>query len=389
MKIRRMIPVQHRKIIGIIASAAAAICCVLPNTSIVKEETKTVSAAEKTSVYDEYLDWSQLDSRWGATPMGSTTIRKSGCLITSLAIMAVHSGSIDSAAMANMGITDIEQFNPGVLANAYTSVGGFSYGGAISSWGTISNLIPQIKFGKDAYFASTNKTAVAEELKGMLDEGWHVVARVNNGGFHWVYITGVGDDGSITMCDPAKDTHDLYEGYPGGLQGEYWQLKGTNPVSVTPAPPVTEPPTIPQPTEPVMDESEAGEYYVTASDLTAVTAERGAGTVQTVLKSGNVINIAGTIDGFGMVVSEDFSGWVDMTLLQPTKGETNSRGDINGDGVVDKYDLALISAYLMQSAESPDGVSTLCSGELRAADINGDGEVDNADLEVYLAAIQK
>lgn len=389
MKIRRMIPVQHRKIIGIIASAAAAICCVLPNTSIVKEETKTVSAAEKTSVYDEYLDWSQLDSRWGATPMGSTTIRKSGCLITSLAIMAVHSGSIDSAAMANMGITNIEQFNPGVLANAYTSVGGFSYGGAISSWGTISNLIPQIKFGKDAYFASTNKTAVAEELKGMLDEGWHVVARVNNGGFHWVYITGVGDDGSITMCDPAKDTHDLYEGYPGGLQGEYWQLKGTNPVSVTPAPTVTEPPTIPQPTEPVMDESEAGEYYVTASDLTAVTAERGAGTVQTVLKSGNVINIAGTIDGFGMVVSEDFSGWVDMTLLQPTKGETNSRGDINGDGVVDKYDLALISAYLMQSAESPDGVSTLCSGELRAADINGDGEVDNADLEVYLAAIQK
>lgn len=389
---------QKKKIIGIITSAAAAICCVLPNTSIVKEETKTVSAAETFSIYDEYLDWSQLDSRWGATPMGGTTIRSSGCLLTSLAIMAVHSSSIDSKAMANMGITDIEQFNPGVLANAYTSVGGFSYGGAISSWGTITTLVPQIQFGKDAYFASTEKTAVAKELKSKMDEGWHIIARVNNGGYHWVYITGVGDDGSIIMCDPAKDTHDLYEGYSGGLQGEYWQLKGTNPVSVTPdipkeepvtTEPPTEPPTIPQPTEPVMDESEAGEYYVTASDPTAVTADQGAGAVQTVLKSGNVINISGTIDGFGMVVSEDFSGWVDMALLQPTKGETNSRGDINGDGVVDKYDLALISAYLMQSAESPDGVSTLCSGELRAADINGDGEVNNADLEVYLAAIQK
>ncbi len=388
---------QHKKIIGIITSAAAAVCCILPNTPIVKEEAKTVSAAETVSIYDEYLDWSQLDSRWGATPMGGTTIRNSGCLITSLSIMAVHSGSIDSAAMANMGITDIEQFNPGVLANAYTSVGGFSYGGAISSWGTINTLIPQIQFGKDDYFASTEKTAVAQELKSKMDEGWHIIARVNNGGYHWVYITGVGADGSITMCDPAKDTHDLYEGYSGGLQGEYWQLKGTNPVSVTPevtkeeptaTQPAAETVTAPQTTEPVIDESTAGEYYVSSADIAAVTDGRGDGVVQTALKNGNVIKISGTADGFGRIVSEDLDGWVDMTLLQPTKNEQNAIGDINGDGTVDKYDLALISSYLQQSAELPDGVSTLCSGELEAADINSDGEVNGSDLVLYLKIIQ-
>ncbi len=391
---------QHKKIIGILTSAAAAICCVLPNTPIVKEEAGTVSAAETASIYDEYLDWSQMDSRWGATPMGGTTIRSSGCLITSLSIMAVHSGSIDSAAMANMGITDIEQFNPGVLANAYTSVGGFSSGGAISSWGTINTLIPQIQFGKDDYFVSTEKTAVAQELKSKMDDGWHIIARVNNGGYHWVYITGVGSDGSITMCDPAMDTHDLYEGYSGGLQGEYWQLKGKNPTSVTPVittQPVTTtqttttttpPATTTQTAEPEIDVSAAGEYYVAAADMASVTAERGAGAVRTVLKSGNVINISGAVDGFGKVISADFDGWVDMGLLEPTRNEANGTGDINGDGAVDKYDLALISAYLRQSEELPDGVSTLCSSELKSADISGDGKVDADDLALYLKIIQ-
>ncbi|MCM1528531.1 MAG: dockerin type I domain-containing protein [Alistipes sp.] len=391
---------QHKKIIGILTSAAAAVCCVLPNTSIVKEETKAVSASETVSIYDEYLDWSQMDSRWGATPMGGTTIRSSGCLITSLAIMAVHSDSIDSTAMANMGITDIEQFNPGVLADAYTSVGGFSYGGAISSWGTINTLVPQIQFGKDDYFVSTEKTAVAQELKSKMDEGWHIIARVNNGGYHWVYITGVGDDGSITMCDPAMDTHDLYEGYSGGLQGEYWQLKGKNPVSVIPEAvkqPVTTTttttttsPTVTtvQESAPMLDKSEAGEYYVAAADIAAVMSERGAGAVQTALKSGNVINIAGTIDGFGKVISADFDGWIDMRLLAPTNNEKKALGDINGDGTVDKYDLALISAYLRQSEELPDGVSTLCSSELEAADISSDGKVSGDDLALYLKIIQ-
>ncbi len=229
---------QHKKLFGLFAAFLTAAYCSVPAAMAVEETEELpsiVTEISTNSIYDEYRDWSQMDSRWSATPMGGTTIRKSGCLLTSLAIMAVHSGSIDSTALDIMGITDIEQFNPGVLANAYTNANGFSYDGSIISWGTISTIIPNITFGADKYFQNTEKTAVAEELKALMADGWHIIARVNNGSFHWAYIESVGEDGSITMCDPAVDTHDLYEAYPNGLQGEYWMLKGTNPPTASAA----------------------------------------------------------------------------------------------------------------------------------------------------------
>lgn len=227
---------QCKKIMSLFAAVLTAAYCAVPSAmavEVVSEETAVtgeIAVAEfsNVSVLEEYRDWSQMDPRWSETPMGGTTIRSSGCLLTSLAIMAVHSGSIDSTAMTNMGITSIEQFNPGVLANAYTNANGFSYDGAIASWGTINTIIPNITFGADRYFQNTEKSAVAEEINALMAEGWHIIARVNNGGYHWVYIESAGADGSITMCDPAFDTHNLYEAYPNGLQGEFWMLKGTN-----------------------------------------------------------------------------------------------------------------------------------------------------------------
>ncbi len=229
---------QYKRFMSVFAAFLTAAYCAVPSAMAIDEAaepTVAVTEVSTASIYDEYRDWSQMDSRWSETPMGGTTIRRSGCLLTSLAIMAVHSGSIDSTAMSNMGITDIEQFNPAVLANAYTNANGFSYDGAIVSWGTINTIIPNITFGADKYFQNTEKTAVAQELNTLMSEGWHIIARVNNGGYHWVYIESVGADCSITMCDPAFDTHDLYEAYPNGLQGEFWMLKGTNPPSASSA----------------------------------------------------------------------------------------------------------------------------------------------------------
>ncbi len=229
---------QYKRFMSVFAAFLTAAYCAAPSAMAIEETAETtvaVTEVSAVSIYDEYRDWSQMDSRWSETPMGGTTIRRSGCLLTSLAIMAVHSGSIDSTAMSNMGITDIEQFNPGVLANAYTNANGFSYDGGIVSWGTINTIIPNITFGADKYFQNTEKTAVAQELNALMAEDWHIIARVNNGGYHWVYIESVGADGSITMCDPAFDTHNLYEAYPNGLQGEFWMLKGTNPPTASSA----------------------------------------------------------------------------------------------------------------------------------------------------------
>lgn len=359
---------QHKKILSILTAAAAAVCCALPfnQKNISSGGVMKASAA---SVLEEYREWSQLDSRWGNTPMGGTTIRRSGCLITSLAIMAVNSGSIDEAAMKNLGISSIEEFDPGVLANAYTKVGGFSSGGAIQSWGTIHTIIPEITWGTDTYFKSTEKNKVAKELRGLMDEGWHIIARVNNGGFHWVYIESVGDDDSITMCDPALDTHDLYEGYSGGLQGEYWAVKGTNPPGTFELPPAV------------------GEYFVADSEPVEIYSEMGEGTLQTVLNKGNVVNISEITDNYGFVESDDFSGWVDISLLEKAEENIEVKGDLNGDRVVDKYDLSLLNVYLQQSEQLPDGISVLTSAQLEAADLNGDGVVDLNDTREYLMLI--
>ena len=211
---------RAKKLLSVISATLTAFCLM----------TTAMPEAEAASVYDEYLSWSQLDPRWSGTSMGGgATIRNSGCLLTSLAIMAMHSGSIDSAAMGNLGISSVEQFDPGVLADAYSSVNGFSYDGAIQSWGTAHQLIPSIEWGWDDYFQSSSKSGLISEISGLMADGWHIIARVNApyGAYHWVYIRAVDSD-HIYMCDPANDCDDLYAVYPEGIQGEYWALKGAN-----------------------------------------------------------------------------------------------------------------------------------------------------------------
>lgn len=371
-----------KKILSAVSAFVMSLCFIVPTASMAEEEDVYPSAESVSgSVYDEYLSWSQLDERWGNTSMGGTTIRSSGCLLTSLAIMAVHSGSIDDEAMANLGITDIEQFSPAVLADAYTSVNGFTSGGAIASWGTAHQLIPQIEWGKDDYFTSTEKYSAASELAGMMSEGWHVIARVAlpYGGFHWVYIQDVKSDGSIVMCDPAKNETDLYTAYPDGLQGEYWALKGTNPPAIS-----YYNQEMPEYKEPV---SADDEYFLQSEEPVNVYSDIENGSVSAVLTKGNVVNISEYNGSYGLIESADFTGWVDMTMLEKTETYHQLAGDINNDGIVDKYDLALLNAYLQHEIFLPDGISILSAAECSAADINSDGNIDYSDVVSYLQII--
>ncbi len=187
------------------------------------------------SAAEDYHTWRQMDPRWGSISMNGTTVASSGCLITSLSIMARASDSLDDAALANLGITSIDEFNPGVLAEAYNSRNGFNYGGAIASWGTINKIIPQISFVKDSYLTSFTQEGIAAEIKSMMDQGYHVILNVN---WHWVYIEGVvGND--IYMIDPASDTRLLYDYYTLFGGNEYWLMKCKNPPAPF-APPVSD-----------------------------------------------------------------------------------------------------------------------------------------------------
>ena len=321
---------------------------------------------------DDYYTWRQLDSRWGNVPMGNSTIARSGCLITSLAIMAMHSNSVDATALKNLNINNVSEFNPGVLANAYTARNAFSSGGGIASWGTIGQIFPSITFQKDAYLKSYTQHEVAEEIKTLMSNGQHIIVNVN--GHHWVYIEGVvGDD--VYMIDPASDSRLMFEYYNISGGNEYWALKCKNPPSE-------------------MEISKFPAEYINESNekLPIYNSENGTGQPMQYLESGYVVNIGEVAGDFAGIFDSNGNaiGWVEYSALTETeKDVTYTIGDINNDGIIDVYDLSLLNDYIKFRNNLPDGISYLKNCELTAADINNDGLVDNNDILWYLNIICK
>ena len=92
----------------------------------------------------------------------------------------------------------------------------------------------------------------------------------------------------------------------------------------------------------------------------------------------------------GRIVDADGNevGWADLTFLRRLgRSPELKKGDINGDGNIDKYDLSLLNEYLKKLAALPAGISDLRSCEIKAADINGDGCVDGGDVIEYLKIV--
>ncbi|MBR4627994.1 MAG: dockerin type I repeat-containing protein [Ruminococcus sp.] len=344
---------------AVIASGAAGNCCSL-----------------NTFAADSYTSWSQLDERWsGISLAGTYTIGNSGCLITSLSIMAMHSGSIDDAALKNLGISDVSDFNPGVLAKAYTARGGFNQWGGIASWGTISQIIPSVTFITDSHFKSADADGIAAEIKELMASGQHIIMNVN--GHHWVYVEGVAD-GEIYMFDPACDVRVVTDYYTLAGCNEYWALKGKNP-----APPVDMTGVIHK------EEIEPAEYFCTAATADVYSDVKPENRLFT-LNCGDVVTVSALADGMAELTDSygETIGWTSLDALSAAGDEPElAPGDINGDGCVDEIDLALLNDYLSAAEARPEGVSVLRKSEAAAADLNGDGTADRGDVAAYLSVI--
>lgn len=378
---------------------------------------------------EDYHSWSQMDERWADIPMGYSNMAESGCFVTSIAIMAAHSGSVNP-----------ETFNPGVFAQAINGINGFTYGGALASWSTVSAIIPDVNIVGLNYFQSSDKSGKAEEIRSAMENGYYVICNVGN---HWVFVENVtGDD--VYMIDPAKDEVLMFDSYSNYNITEYEIITGKNPPSLfteenndsavttafTTETTTTETTTSKTTTETTTTETTTSETTTetttsetttettttetttttvtitepdnkdTSSQTTGVSVEfyysgeettciyTSSDEVIAEITSGQIVNVRKIENGYGLVTINGEDGWIDMSSMTIADCFTESaRGDINRDGEINLYDISLLNEYLKSLKFLPEGVSILSKSEIEAADINGDGVVDNGDVIEYLSFI--
>lgn len=382
---------------------------------------------------EDFRTWRQMDSRWGSVAIGGSTVRSSGCYITSIAMVAVASGARDT-----------DSFDPGVFARELNAIGAFNPYGGLSSWGSVNKVVKEISIASENLkFKASDQSGRAAELKAALDKGMYVICNV---GGHWVYIDGVvGDD--VYMADPAKDEVLMFKAYKNeGLQC-YQLLQGKEPYSGF-VPPVSVSDTTTAVTSTtvtvltsntssssettaatttaaskvtsVTEKTTASENTSTSQNTTAstektATSQRPAVTTVTFtegeyycsgdtvriyadmadkksvlyeLCDGNVVKVLSVSGNFGEVMIGGRKGWADLRELVFAGPYVKlTVGDINDDGVFDAYDLTLINEYILGKARLPEGVSVLTGSEMDAADLSGDGKIDNTDVLLYLMRI--
>lgn len=364
----------------------------------------TASAAE------DFRLWRQNDERWSSCPIGGSTIRQSGCYMTSIAMVAVASGARDT-----------ESFDPGIFSKALNEINAFNQWGGLASWGSVNKVVNEISISsKNLNFASEDQSGKAAEIKKLLDEGSYVICNV---GGHWVYIDGViGDD--VYMADPAKDEILMFEAYKNENITFYQTLKGKEPYSgFTPLYDVSDEKS--EDTQDIVETSaaavttttasvcisvtttstvavtsvkattkaapvvyESGEYCCKEDDTKVCSIPDMSSVTDITLEKGNIVNVLSIDNGFGEVIVNGRKSWIELVRFEYVGSYKElDVGDINNDGSADEYDLAVINDYLSSFGSLPEGVSVLTRSEVAAADINGDGIVDNTDVLLFLMRV--
>lgn len=355
-----------RRITAVVLIIAAFVCAYIPSIGSLR-----------TSAAEDYRQWVQMDARWGSVKLGSSseTMSSAGCLVTSLAMLAVHSGS-----------KSVDNFSPLTLVNTFNSLNAFDRYGSIASWASVTKAIPDVSFVMKYTFTSSTKSGKAAEMKALSDKGYYLVCFT---GGHWVFIDSIVGD-TVYMMDPAKKDTVLFDSYSNANITQLRVFTGKNspcntqPVVTAPAP--TAAPTTAAPT--TLPKYKLGEYCNSGASSVAVYSAPNKGSEIASVKYGQIVEILSTTDDIGLIQLGAEQGWVDMRKLTFTgSADSRRKGDINGDGLIDCHDLALLEEYLLSLTELPDGISILRECEIDAADINNDGSVDNNDVIYYLSAI--
>lgn len=153
----------------------------------------------------EWYTWKQYDSAWRHVSLGgdpNVTLGQYGCLITSIAMQMVASGTPIS----------LPNFNPGTFVAAMPQA--FDRNGNWRGGNTWSSFAPNFRMTDQVELAGDTNIK-ADTIAKWISEGYYLVVRVKYvTGQHWVAITGV-ENGRVIMADPGDNTStDMYSRYP-------------------------------------------------------------------------------------------------------------------------------------------------------------------------------
>lgn len=140
----------------------------------------------------EFTSWKQYDARWKTVKLGTSTVGKIGCAMTSVTIQILRAG-VENILGANL--------NPGTFATTLTDLGGFTPGGGIY-WASAAKIAPNFQF-----VDAIRRYAPPSEIAQKVNQGYFVILNVKNGR-HWVAVDRVEGD-KIYMFDPGSGGNEV------------------------------------------------------------------------------------------------------------------------------------------------------------------------------------
>ena len=197
---------MNKKLILFMTSLSLAVTPMGVFASEYNQPTATLAAVEERALLKaatgEYRSWKQYDSRWAGMYMspGTDTLNESGCLVTSIAILMVHSGSADEYGV-----------DPGKLCTYLSNNGGFTSNSELY-WSKVNGAVEGFALANYKVSLSGSRYDKAAQIKSYLDQGYYAVVSVGHGA-HWVAVDRVDSDGNVYIFDPSYSYTSLFGNY--------------------------------------------------------------------------------------------------------------------------------------------------------------------------------
>lgn len=103
----------------------------------------------------------------------------------------------------------------------------------------------------------------------------------------------------------------------------------------------------------------------------------------------SVVKVTNISDNSAEILFGDSYAIISLKDIAPVQQPDTipEKGDINGDGIIDKLDISALNEYLLAERQLPDKISVFTALGRFTADCNSDGAVDNNDVIQLLIEI--